>query len=121
MRLLFIAAIALITLGCSKPPAPAVPMQTTPSAPPGYVRSDDPNLAADVAKAIQTAKTHLEKLDGEPVDAMYKVTETENGFYVHVQYVTGYDDSGQPVFIPGGHCGVVISADGDVVEVNPGA
>jgi hypothetical protein len=120
IRLIVIAAIAGVALGCSKPPAPPALLLGKPLLP-GYVRPDDPNLRADVAKAIQTAKMHLEKLDGRPLDAMYKATKTASGFEVHVEYVTGYDDSGQPVFIAGGHCNVRISAQGRVVEVQPGA
>ena len=52
---------------------------------------------------------------------MFKATKTTNGFDVHVEYVTGYDISGQPIFIPGGHCNVVISDEGVVAEVQPGA
>ena len=116
--IIYIAAVAGVVSGCS---APAPPLPSAPAVLPGYVRFDDPSLTADVTKAIQTAKTHLEKTAGQPVDAMYKVTKTASGFDVHVEYVTGYDNSGQPVFIPGGHCNVVISTQGSVVEVQPGA
>ena len=116
---IYIAAIAGVVSGCSKPAA--LPVLPSPAVLPGYVRSDDPNLTADVAEVIQTARTHLEKTGGQPIDAMYKVTTMASGFDVHVLYVTGYDTSGQPVFIPGGHCNVVISNQGSVVEVQPGA
>jgi hypothetical protein len=116
---IYIVAIAGVVSGCSKPGS--LPLTPRPAVLSGYVRLDDPSLTADVANAIQTAKTHLEKTDGQPVDAMYKVTKTASGFDVHVEYVTGYDTSGQPMFVPGGHCNVVISTQGSVVKVQPGA
>jgi len=87
-----ITTIVGIAVGCSKPAAPLKPAK--PVALPGYTRQDDPDLTADVVAAIETAKAHLEKTGGQPIDAMYKVTKTAAGFDVHVEYVTGYDDSG---------------------------
>ncbi len=116
--LIYILVLAGLIVGCSQSQK-AVPAKQTIL--PGYVRPDDPAITAAVAKAISTAKAHLEKTDGRPVDAFYKATKTTNGFDVHVEYVTGYDSSGQPIFIPGGHCHVVISDEGVVVEVQPGA
>jgi hypothetical protein len=90
-------------VGCSKPPtAPTAPAK--PAGLPGYLRADDPTIGTEDAKAISIAKAHLEKTDGKPVDAYYRVTKTDDGFSVDVEYVTAYDNAGQPVFIPGGRC-----------------
>ena len=88
---------------------------------PGYARPDARTLNTQQARAAKLARAHLEKAAGEPVDAYYRATVTDGGFSVHVKYVTGYDKAEEPVFIPGGHCTVVISKGWSVVEVLPGA
>jgi hypothetical protein len=120
IRLTFTIVLLAIFVGCSgSSTAPTGP--ATPAGFPGYVRPDVAALAAEDAKAISIAKAHLEKTVGKTVDAYYKVTKTDAGFSVHVEYVTGYDENSQPLFITGGHCTVLVSSDGNVVTTLPGA
>jgi len=107
---------ALIVVSCSKPTPPATPRGLS-----AYHRADSAKLSADEAKASSIAKAHLEKSDGKPVDAYFKVTMTDAAYEVQVFYVTGYDDTGEPIFIPGGHCTVLISKQWEVTKVLPGA
>lgn len=72
-------------------------------------------------KAIGLAKSHLETIDGNPVDATFTPKQEANGYSVWVQYITGRDNYGQPIYIPGGHCTVLISDDWEVTRVLPGA
>jgi hypothetical protein len=118
LRSIPVALLILVVLGCAKSPTPPA----TPRGFSGYYRADaTEKMIADEAKAISIAKTHLEKEDGKPIDAYYRVTKEDGGFSVHVQDVTGYDDEGEPIFIPGGHCWVHISKEWKVTSVSPGA
>lgn len=110
-------ALILVVLGCAKRPTPPA----TPRDMAGYHRADAATLSADEVKAISIAKAHLEKSEGKAMDAYFKVTKEDGEFIVHVFTVTGYDDDGEPIFIPGGHCWVHISKEWKVTRVSPGA
>lgn len=88
---------------------------------PDYVPADAPNLSVDERKIVTRVEQHLEGRDGQPADARYRVAETDEGYQVDVLYVTGYDENGDPVFIAGGHCTVIVSNEGRVLKVLPGA
>ena len=120
IRLIFTIILMPVFVGCSKSStAPTGP--ATPAGLPGYVRPGDPTITSEHTKAISITKTHLETTYQEPVDAYYRVTDNDDGFSVHVEYVTGYDDAGQPILVLGGHCTVVISKEWKVVKTLPGA
>ena len=86
----------------------------------GFHRAGSIEFSSDEAKAVEVAKAHLEKADGKRIDARYKVTRVSEGFSVHVSYVIGYQ-SGQPAFIPGGFCVVLVSTQWTVIKIFGGA
>lgn len=87
---------------------------------PGFHRDGASVFTKEETKAVQIAKAHLEKEDGKRIDARYKVTRVPEGFSVHVSYVAGYE-RGQPVFMAGGFCVVLVSTQWTVVEVLSGS
>ena len=118
--LCFTIIVVIATAGCSK----SSKARTAPGSSvglPGYSRPGDPSLPTDDAKAIDRARTHLETTYGRPVDAYFRVQQDQDKYSVHVIYVTAYDDDNKPVFVPGGHCTVLISNEWKVLEVLPGA
>lgn len=120
IRLIVTIIFVPVFVGCSK--SSTVPTgPTTPARFPGLVRPDDSTITAEHTKAIYIAKGHLEETYPEAVDAYFRVTETNEGFSVHVAYVSGYDDAGEPWFLPGGHCAVLISKEWKVLEILEGA
>ena len=72
------------------------------------------------SRAVAVAKAQLERQDGKRIDARYKVTETPEGYSVHVSYVTGYQEA-KPIFGAGAHCTVLISTQWTVIRILPGA
>jgi len=87
---------------------------------PGFHRAGSKELSADEAKAVDVAKAELEKADRKRIDARYRITHVPEGFSVHVSYVTGYQH-GQPIFIAGGFCVVLVSTQWTVIKILPGA
>ena len=87
----------------------------------GYYPAGAASLSPDEAKAVSVAKSELQEDPAEPLDARYRVTQTETGYEVHVFFVTAYDAQGCPIFIPGGHCTVLIAKDWSILKIMPGA
>jgi uncharacterized protein YcfL len=83
-------------------------------------RDQDSTFPQRERDIIASARRHLEQSDKRPIDAYYRVKHTADGFEVFVIYVTGYTGS-QPVFMPGGHCTVLLREDGSVIRVLGGA
>ena len=69
------------------------------------------------SKAIAIASAHLQRSDGQPIDAYFSVEKADNGFHVEVDFVNGYDNFGRPIFVPGGHCTVLVSKQWKVLDV----
>ena len=86
----------------------------------GFHRAGSNEFNTEDARAVGVAKAELEKADRKRIDARYKVAHVPEGFSVHVSYVTGYQN-GQPVFIPGGFCVVLVSIQWTVIKILPGA
>ena len=86
----------------------------------GFHRAGSKEFSTDEAKAVGVAKAELEKTDRKHIDARYKVARVPEGFSVHVSYVTGYQQ-GQPVFIPGGFCVVLVSTQWTVIKILGGS
>ena len=105
----FLILVALLFVGCSREKLSE-----------GFHRAGASEFSSDEAKAVEVAKAALEKADRKRVDARYKVTRVPEGFSVHVSYVTGYQ-RGQPVFIPGGFCVVLVSTQWTVIKILGGA
>ena len=68
---------------------------------------------------VAAARVYLEKSRGKPLDARYRVERTKDGYEVFAMFVAGYE-RGRPLFYPGGHGIVVLSADATVVRYMPG-
>jgi hypothetical protein len=64
----------------------------------------------------ETARQHLEQGAGQPLSADFKVRRSRDGFRVFVQYLQ-YDEQGLASPVPGAHCLVRLSGDGQVLEV----
>ena len=79
-------------------------------------RAGSKEFNSDETKAVGFAKTELERADRKRIDARYKVTCVPEGFSVHVSYVHGYQ-RGQPLFIPGGFCVVLVSTQWTVIKI----
>ena len=107
--LTLLMSVALLVVGCRSEKLSA-----------GFHRAGSSEFTTDEAKAVETAKTQLEKAGGKRIDARYKVTRLPEGFSVHVEYVTGYEH-GQPVFIPGGFCVILVSTQWTVIKILGGA
>jgi hypothetical protein len=86
----------------------------------GFHRAGSSEFSRDEGKAVATAKAELERGDRKRIDAVYKVTRVPEGFRVHVEYVTAYRH-GQPVFIAGGFCTVLVSTQWTVIKIFGGA
>jgi hypothetical protein len=106
MPLLIVAALLLI--GCGEEPRD------------GFHRSGSRGLSKEEAQAIGVAKAHLEKSGRKRIDARFRVTPLPEGYSVHVKFVAGYQH-GQPLFLPGGFCVVLVSKEWMVVKVTAGA
>jgi hypothetical protein len=104
----FLMVTALLLIGCGEEPRD------------GFHRSGSRDLSKEEAQAIRVAKAHLEKAERKRIDARYRVTPVPEGYSVHVKFVAGYEH-GQPLFLPGGFCVVLVSKDWAVVKVMPGA
>lgn len=107
--LMLLISVGLLIVGCGREELSA-----------GFHRAGSSEFTTDEAKAVETAKVQLEKAGGKRIDARYKVTRIPEGFSVHVEYVTGYQH-GQPVFIPGGFCVVLVSTQWTVIRIFGGA
>jgi hypothetical protein len=83
-------------------------------------REQDSAFSERERDIIASARRHLEQSGKRPIDAYYRVKHAADSFEVFVIYVTGYTGS-QPVFIPGGHCTVLLREDGSVIRVLGGA
>ncbi len=117
MNALAMPLLCLLTLcGCSSKSLTA----SVPSGAPAVVltdcrREEDSTFSQRERDIIASARRHLEQSDKRTVDAYYRVKHTADGFEVFVICVTGYTGS-QPVFIPGGHCTVLLRDDGSVIR-----
>ena len=71
-------------------------------------------------RAIAVARAYLKRQDDRDFDATFTAREMQSGYSVFVEFIGGYDDQGNPLYYPGGHCLVEISRDWKVIEVIPG-
>jgi hypothetical protein len=88
--------------------------------PDGLHRTGSSGFTMAEAKAVAVAKADLEKSGHKGLDARYRVRPAPEGYRVHVAYVAGYQH-GQPLFIPGGFCEVLVSTQWVVIKILPGA
>ena len=117
ISLLFLLAL----FGCSSPqPTARIPSDAPPIVLTDCRRAQDSAFSQREQDIIAAARRHLEQSDKRPIDAYYRVKHTADGFEVFVIYVGGYTGS-QPVFMPGGHCTVLLREDGSVIRVLGGA
>jgi hypothetical protein len=106
LRLLtLLMSVALLVVGCRREKLSE-----------GFHRAGSSEFTSDEAKAVEVAKAQLEKAGGKRIDARYKVARIPEGFSVHVEYVAGYQH-GQPVFIAGGFCVVLVSTRWTVIKI----
>ena len=82
---------------------------------------DDEQQSDWRTRAIDVARSYLQKQDGKPIDATFSARRSAEGYNVFIEFIGGYDEHGQPRYFPGGHCLVQVSKDWKVVEVVPGA
>ncbi len=54
-------------------------------------------------------------------DALYSVTEENDGYHVFIWDVYGYTKTGDPVCVPGGHKTIIVSRSFKVLSVVGGA
>jgi hypothetical protein len=81
--------------------------------------ADDSHFSADEQRMVAAARAYLEKSRGKPLDARYRVEHTRDGCQVFAMFVAGYEN-GRPLFYPGGHGSVVLSAEGTFIRYMPG-
>jgi hypothetical protein len=105
---LILSPLLLVLAGCSE------------KLPQGLHRAGSRGFTVDEAKAIVVARADLEKSGHKRIDARYAITRVPEGYRVHVAYVAGYQH-GQPLFIPGGFCEVLVSTKWTVLKIFPGA
>ena len=79
----------------------------------------DSHFSADEQRMVAAARAYLEKSGEKPLDARYQVEHTKDGYEVFAMFVAGYE-KGRPLYTPGGHGIVVLSADATVVRYMPG-
>ena len=88
--------------------------------PEGLHRADSRDFTRDEARAVAVEKADLEKSGHKRIDARYSVARVPEGYRVHVAYVSGYH-RGQPLFVPGGFCELLVSTQWMVIRIFPGA
>src|SRR5262249_11891588 len=103
--LTLLLSVALVATGCHREKLGT-----------GFHRAGSNEFSADETKAVEIAKAYLEKSHGKRIDARYKVTRVPEGFSVHAEYVTGYQN-GQPFFLPGGFSVVLVSTQWTVLKI----
>lgn len=86
----------------------------------GLHRAGSREFTKDEGRAVAVARADLERLRQNRIDARYGVTSVPEGYRVHVAYVAGYEH-GEPLFIPGGFCEVLVSTQWTVIKILPGA
>jgi hypothetical protein len=101
-------SVALILVGCRE------------ESQDGFRRAGSRQFSKEEAKAVAVARAEIEKPNSKRVDARYRVTRIPEGYSVHVSYVTGYQ-RGQPIFMPGGFCVVLVSTQWTVIKILGGA
>ena len=106
--LLILLPLLLLLAGCSE------------KLPLGLHRADSHEFTRDEAKAVAIAKADLEKSGQKPINARYSVRRVPEGYWVYVGYVRGHQH-GQPLFIPGGFCEVLVSTQWSVIKILRGA
>ncbi len=65
-------------------------------------------------KAIQIAEQIVRKNEDWADSAKYEAMKNGNKWSVTAWRIVGYDDSGSPLFVPGGYRLIIINQDGDV-------
>ena len=71
-------------------------------------------------QAIQVAVDWLKNRSAEPLDIELKLGRRGDSRNVYVVFV-GRDESGEPFYVPGGHCTITISKTGQVIDIMKGA
>ncbi len=126
-----VVAVMPTAPGCSVE-RPSTSATATPSAPttqdPPYREDpshlyDDPRFSPDERRAVRAATEAVRAL--EPArprpnfdDAFrYGVGKEEDGWFVMVTYVHGFDEDGRPRFAPGGHTAVMLDRNFNVKDI----
>ncbi|HTL18164.1 MAG TPA: hypothetical protein VL793_13080 [Patescibacteria group bacterium] len=118
------ALLALLSLatwvGCTQQRVARPSISISDSGPFSDLRlAGDSHFSTDEQRMVAVAHAYLEKSRGKPLDARYQIERTKDGYEVFVMYVAGYENA-RPLFYPGGHGIVVLSADGTVIRYMPG-
>ncbi len=71
-------------------------------------------------KAIQVAVEWLRTQSDEPIDVEVRLGKRGDSRQVYITYIFR-NDSGESFSVPGGHCTLIISGDGNIVDVVRGA
>ena len=100
--------LTLVLLGCRE------------KLPEGLYRAESSKLSKDERLAVAAAKAAIEKDERKSVDARYKISRVPEGYKIHASFVAGYNH-GQPIFIAGGFCEVLVSTNMTVIKIFPGA
>jgi hypothetical protein len=120
MRALLTLLSLVTLLGCSQQRVVPPSVAKSDSGPYSDMRpAGDSHFSADEQRMVTAARAYLEKSRGKPLDARYQVERTKDGYEVFAMFVAGYEN-GRPLFYPGGHGIVVLSADGTVTRYMPG-
>jgi hypothetical protein len=111
--------IACLLAGCarhSKPPGLTAPASAAPDGPYRWAGS-----GIDEVRAIIIAQDAVAKNDTWADRATYTAQRDGSGWSVLVREIEGYDESGKPIFVLGGHRLVRIDEKGNVTAYGRGA
>lgn len=117
----FLTLLSFVALlGCSQQHVAPPSVSNSDTGPFSDMRpAGDSHFSADEQRMITAARVYFENSHGKPRDARYRVERTKDGYEVFAMFVAGYEKS-RPLYTPGGHGIVVLSADGTVVRYMPG-
>lgn len=117
----FLTLLSFVTLlGCSQQHVAPPSVSNADTGPFSDMRpAGDSRFSADEQRIVTAARAYLEKTRGKPLDARYRVERTKDGYEVFAMFVAGYE-KGRPLYTPGGHGIVVLSAEGTVVRYMQG-
>ena len=83
---------------------------------PGFVPS------GNELKAVEAVKLYFQKQeDRHDIDYQFKVEMQDGEYWIYVQHIHGYYDSGEPIIIPGSFTSVVVTRKFVVKRVTGGA
>ena len=74
------------------------------------LRPDDSRFSPRQHEAVSAARGYLEKRFREPIDGLYRVSDTHDGYAVEVYFVVAYED-GRPQTSPGAWGTVILNQD----------